>query len=56
MGVMTFRLIAGLTFPAEYEWFAKSLPALFHIILALLILILGYYLLTLGNYTANEPA
>ena len=47
--VMTFRLIAGLTFFAEYEWFARSVPALFHIILATLILVLGHYLLTLGK-------
>ena len=47
--VMTFRLIAGLTFFAEYEWLARSVPALFHIILATLILVLGHYLLTLGK-------
>ena len=47
--VMMFRLTAGLTFFAEYEWFARSIPALFHIILASLILVLGHYLLTLGK-------
>ena len=54
--LMAFRLIAGLTFLTEYAWFAKSLPALFHVILASLILTLGHYLLTLGNYTADEAA
>ena len=56
LAVMTFRLIAGLTFLAEFAWFAKSVPALFHVILASLILVFGHYLLTLGNYTANESA
>ena len=54
--VMAFRLVAGLTFLTEYAWFAKSVPALFHIILASLILIFGHYLLTLGSYRANESA
>ena len=31
--VMAFRLIAGLAFMAECAGFAKSIPALFHIIL-----------------------
>lgn len=49
LSVMAFRLVAGLTFLAENEWFASSIPALFHVILASLILIFGHYLLTLGN-------
>ncbi len=49
LAVMAFRLIAGLTFLEHSEWFAAALPALFHIILASLILIFGHYLLTLGN-------
>ena len=53
---MTFRLVAGLTFPTEYTWFAKSVPALFHIILASLILVFGHYLLMLGNRRANKSA
>ena len=52
--VMAFRLIAGLTFLAEYEWFSKSIPALFHIILASLVLIFGHYLLTLGKQSENK--
>lgn len=47
--VMAFRLVAGLTFLAENEWFASSIPALFHVILASLILILGHYLLIQGK-------
>ncbi len=53
LGVMTFGLIAGLTFLVKYEWLANGLRVLFHITLALNILILGHYLLTLDNYTAN---
>ena len=52
--VMAFRLIAGLTFLAEDEWFSKSIPALFHIVLASLILTFGHYLLTVGKGSANE--
>ena len=54
LAIMTFRLVAGLTFFAEYEWFARSIPALFHVILALLILTFGHYLLMLGNDRARE--
>ena len=53
---MTFRLVAGLTFLTEYTWFAKSVPALFHIILASLILVFGHYLLMLGARRANTSA
>ena len=52
--VMAFRLIASLTFLSEYEWFSKSIPALFHIILASLVLIFGHYFLILGNESENE--
>ena len=54
--IMTFRLVAGLTFLTEYEWFSKGVPALFHIILASLILVFGHYLLTLGKYRIKELA
>ena len=54
--VMAFRLVSGLTFLAEYAWFAKSIPALFHVILALLILTLGHYLWALGNRGADQAA
>ena len=52
--VMVFRLIAGLTFLAEKEWFASSIPALFHVILASLILVFGHYLLTLSKDKMKE--
>ena len=42
--VMGFRLIAGLTFLAEHAWFAESLPALFHLVLAAFVLTLGMHL------------
>ena len=54
--VMVFRLVAGLTFLAEFEWFAKGLPAVFHIVLASLILVFGHHLLTLGNQRTNAAA
>ena len=54
--VMAFRLIAGLTFLSENAWFASILPALFHIVLASLILIFGHYLFTLGNATCRNTA
>ena len=53
---MAFRLIAGLAFLAEYAWFAKSIPALFHIILSMLILTLGQYLWKLGECMTDETA
>ena len=49
LAVMAFRLVAGLTFLSESEWFSSGIPALFHIILASLILTFGHYLLTLGH-------
>lgn len=54
--VMAFRFITGLTLLSENAWFASSVPALFHIILASLILVFGHYLLTLDNHRANESA
>ena len=43
-GVMAFRLVAGLTFLSDYAWFAQTLPAFFHIVLAAFVLTLGRYL------------
>ncbi len=39
--VMAIRLVAGLTFLADDPWFSKSLPALFHLVLAGFLLVLG---------------
>ncbi len=42
--VMAFRLVAGLTFLSDSAWFAQTLPAFFHIVLATFVLTLGRYL------------
>ena len=41
---------------AECAGFAKSIPALFHIILSMLILTLGHYLRKLGERVTDETA
>jgi len=40
---MAFRLAAGLTFLADSAWFATTLPAIFHVVLAGFVLSLGHY-------------
>ncbi len=42
--IMVFRTFAGLTFLPEDQWFSKTLPALFHIVLSTFLLLLGHYL------------
>lgn len=42
--VMAVRLLAGLSFLSDNSWFNKSLPAVFHIVLASYILILGHHI------------
>lgn len=42
--VMIVRLLAGLSFLSDNSWFNKSLPAVFHIVLASYILILGHHI------------
>lgn len=42
---MFIRLVAGLTALNHVAWFAKPLPAFFHLVLASFILVLGRYLL-----------
>lgn len=42
--VMAFRWVAGLTFLADQAWFAESLPAFFHMVLASFILLLGLHI------------
>ncbi len=60
---MGFRLFAGLTLLADHPWFSKSLPAFFHVVLAIFILMLGHYIYkksadptprTGGNPTVRE--
>ena len=41
---MSFRLLAGLTFLADNPWFSRSLPAIFHVVLATFILLFGCYM------------
>jgi len=45
-GIMAMRLVAGLTVLAQTPWFAKPLPALFHLVLASFVLVFGHYLWT----------
>lgn len=40
---MTVRLILGLTVLADYAWFARPLPAFFHMVLASGVLVAGHY-------------
>lgn len=43
-GFMAFRLVSGLTVLSDHAWFAKSLPAFFHLVLASYVLVLGHYI------------
>lgn len=44
-----FRLAAGLTFLSDVGWFAESLPALFHLVLATFVLLFGHYVYSAGR-------
>lgn len=44
ISIMIVRLLAGLSFLSDNSWFNKSLPAVFHIVLASYILILGHHI------------
>ena len=46
---MAFRLVAGLTFLSDVDWFAESLPALFHLVLAAFVLLFGHYVYSSGR-------
>lgn len=52
---MAFRLIAGLTFLSHVEWFAQSLPAFFHLVLAMFVLLFGHYVYSAGRNTGGAP-
>ncbi len=41
---MAFRWFAGMTFLADVEWFSKTIPAFFHLVIAGFILLLGVYI------------
>ena len=48
-GAMAFRLVAGLTFLSDVDWFAESLPAFFHLVLAAFVLLFGHYVYSAGR-------
>ncbi len=50
---MAFRLLAGLTFFSDVEWFAQSLPALFHLVLAAFVLLFGHYVYSAGRKSGD---
>ena len=52
---MAVRLFAGLTFLADHPWFSKSLPAFFHVVLAIFILILGHYIYSKATNPMSFP-
>jgi len=41
--VMVFRLVAGLSFASNHVWLSAHIPAVFHIILASFLLVVGFY-------------
>ena len=46
---MALRLFTGLTFLSHVEWFSQSLPALFHLVLAVFVLLFGHYIYSAGR-------
>jgi len=42
--VMLLRLAFGLTIFSSVSWFAKPIPAFFHLVLASIVLLIGHYL------------
>ncbi len=46
---MALRLAAGLTFFSDVDWFAESLPAFFHLVLATFVLLFGHYVYSAGR-------
>jgi len=54
-GSMSARFVLGLTMLADVHWFAKPLPAFFHMVLAGYVLALGHYHWT-GGERSNEGA
>jgi len=41
--VMLARLVLGLTVLSDHPWFAKPIPAFFHLVLAGMVLTIGHY-------------
>ena len=42
-GIMAFRLLAGLTFAEGHSWFGALIPAMFHLVLASFLILLGRF-------------
>ncbi len=49
LSVMLFRLIMGLSFYSELVWFSRTLPTLFHIVLASFMLLVAAFHLQKGR-------
>jgi len=47
--IMLFRMVAGLTFAPDHAWLGARLPTLFHLILALFLIIVGHYYFKYGK-------
>ena len=56
LATMSFRFLAGQTILEENTWFAAWLPALFHIDLALFVVLLGHYHAVKAARAAGAPA
>ena len=57
LAMMIVRLLRGLTFLSGNDWFNKSIPAVFHGVLAAYVLVLGHHIsYRLRNYSDNESA
>jgi len=41
--IMSFRLVAGLTFGTDHGWFSVKIPTFFHLVLASFLLLLGRF-------------
>ena len=41
--IMSFRLVAGLTFGNDHGWFSAKIPTFFHLVLASFLLLLGRF-------------
>ena len=48
-GIMLFRLSAGLTFASGHVWYGAILPALFHLVLASFLILLGHFHFKFGK-------
>lgn len=44
--VMSIRLVLGLTIASQHAWFGATLPAFFHLVLAMFVILYGRYHLT----------